>query len=87
VPRYRVVGFANGKARIDATGNVQFGAGATGSMLQYNSIPDSSFIAIVTARVAYLFPPPLPYPVGVTPIPLPPNTITPLSAARKSEVK
>ena len=80
VPRYRVVGYANGKARIDANGNIQFGSGAKYDMLQYASVPSSSFVSTVAARIAYLFPPPLPYPVGVTPIPLPPNTITPLPA-------
>jgi hypothetical protein len=83
LPRFRVIGYANGKARIDASGNIRFGPGAKYDMLQYAGVPSSSFVSTLTARIAYLFPPPLPYPVGVTPIPLPPNTVTPSGAMRK----
>jgi hypothetical protein len=82
VPRYRVIGFANGKARVDADGNVRFNSGGTQAMLKYHGMSGSSFISILTARIQELFAPAPPYPVGVTPIPLPPNTITPLSVAR-----
>jgi hypothetical protein len=84
VPRYWVRGYQNGKARVDADGNIRFGSGATQSMAQYNGTPSSSFVSILTDRIAHLFGPPPPYPVGVTPIPLPPNTntITPLPAKK-----
>jgi hypothetical protein len=83
VPRYRVIGLANGKARFDTNGNIQFNSGVTQSMVKCNGISGSTFISILTARITQLFAPAPPYPVGVTPIPLPPNTITPLAAARK----
>lgn len=82
VPRFEVEGFQNGKARIDANGNIQFASGATQTMLPYNGMSSSSFVSMLNARIAHLFPPPPPYPAGVTPIPLPPNRITPLPANR-----
>jgi hypothetical protein len=77
VPRYEVVGYANGKARIDANQKIQFPSGAIPSLLQYNNGDLNTFTAGLKGKIGSMFPTPLPYPSGVTPLSAPPHTIFP----------
>jgi hypothetical protein len=71
-PRYYTVDHANGKAKIAATGAVQFPSGAISQLQGYDNTDVSAFVAAVQARLAILYRKAPPYPVGVTPLTAPP---------------
>jgi hypothetical protein len=75
--RYYGLDYANGKAKVDADGSMQFAAGATDLSAQYNGQNLTAFTETLKSRIAALFPTPPPYPFGTTPLTPPPNTLFP----------
>jgi hypothetical protein len=79
-PRYYGLDYANGKARIDSYGLVQFAAGAPILGAQFGGQALASFLVQLNARIAKLFPSPPSYPFGVTPLTPPDSSIFPKPA-------